>query len=126
MIFDRTLRNIKRIQQVISVLIKYGFEEIVSTTALKRFVPNKRKIRWIRQNRSIFEYNRWERIRMAIEELGPTFVKGAQVLSNRADILPPELIHEFEKLLDQVPAVDADVIKKSLRNREWKEYRGGV
>ena len=51
---------------------------------------------------------------MVIEELGPTFVKGAQMLSNRPDILHADLIIEFEKLQDQVPPEDPATMKKIL------------
>ncbi|MEJ7660994.1 MAG: hypothetical protein WKG07_15935 [Hymenobacter sp.] len=51
----------------------------------------------------MFETTRWERVRLIIEELGPTFIKLAQALSNRADLLPQALIDEFEKLQSNVP-----------------------
>ncbi len=103
MLIDRTVSNINRLTQVINTLAKYSFEDIVTSTALKRFVPTNRQLSWRRQDKLVFEYTRWERIRMVIEELGPTYIKFAQVLSNRPDILPVALIKEFEKLQNQVP-----------------------
>ena len=52
---------------------------------------------------------------MAIEELGPTFVKLGQVLSGRTDMLPPELIAELVKLQDDVPPFDAREVKRTIR-----------
>ena len=52
--------------------------------------------------------SRWDRVRMALEELGPTFVKLGQFASNRPDILPAELIASLEKLQDSVPPFDGD------------------
>jgi len=51
----------------------------------------------------------YERIRLVLEELGPTFVKLGQTFSNREDLLPPELIQELQKLQDRVEVVDMDV-----------------
>ena len=113
---NQTIKNIRRVSDVIKVFVKYGFEEIVTTTALRKFIPQKKKLSWSRSNKSVFEYSRWERIRMVIEELGPTFVKGAQMLSNRPDVLPSELIVEFEKLQDQVPPEDPRIIKKIVEH----------
>jgi len=55
-----------------------------------------------------------ERIRRALEELGPTFVKLGQVLATRVDLFPPEYIVEFEKLQDTVPAVPFDQLRVQL------------
>ncbi|MEM0998671.1 MAG: AarF/ABC1/UbiB kinase family protein [Bacteroidota bacterium] len=90
-------------REVIGVLFKYGFEDVVTHTQLRRFVTRRRRLKWTRRGRPVFEYSRYERIRMAAEELGPTFVKLCQVMSNRQDLLPEELILEFQKLQSNVP-----------------------
>jgi len=51
----------------------------------------------------------YERIRLVLEELGPTFVKLGQTFSNREDLLPPELIRELQKLQDKVETVEMNV-----------------
>jgi ubiquinone biosynthesis protein len=99
----RTIKNIRRLKAVISVLFKYGFEDLVTHSRLRGLVSQKRRLTWQRRGRPVFEYSRWERLRMAAEELGPTFVKLCQVLSNRPDILPEELITELQKLQSNVP-----------------------
>lgn len=99
----RTIQNIRRGREVIGVLFKYGFEDVVTHSQLRRFVSRRRRVKWTRRGRPVFEYSRWERIRMAAEELGPTFVKLCQVMSNRPDLLPEELIFEFQKLQSNVP-----------------------
>ncbi|MGI4734563.1 MAG: ABC1 kinase family protein [Janthinobacterium lividum] len=104
MIFKNTLSNLTRIRQVAEVLLRYGFEDVVTNTPLRRLVSQSRRLRWLENDeRPIFETTRWERIRLIIEELGPTFIKLAQALSNRADLLPQALIDEFEKLQSNVP-----------------------
>ncbi|MGI4871702.1 MAG: ABC1 kinase family protein [Janthinobacterium lividum] len=104
MLFKNTISNLTRIRQVAEVLLRYGFEDVVTTTPLRRLVSQQRRLRWGQaDDRAVFETTRWERIRLIIEELGPTFIKLAQALSNRADLLPQALIDEFEKLQSNVP-----------------------
>ncbi|MCS6981415.1 MAG: AarF/ABC1/UbiB kinase family protein [Flavobacteriales bacterium] len=106
--FNTTWRNLGRLRQIIAVLVKYGFEDLVANSTLRNFVPENLRIRWLRQDKPALQYTRWERIRMAAEELGPTFVKMAQVLSNRPDIIPEPLVKEFEKLQDRVPPFSSE------------------
>ena len=56
-----------------------------------------------------------ERLRLVLEELGPTFVKLGQLLSTRPDLLPPAYIAEFSKLLDAAPPVAPDAITEAIR-----------
>lgn len=99
MFFSTKVKNFQRLQEIISILLKYGFEDVVSTTSLSRFVPIDD---WKRNNKPVLQFSRSERIRMVIEDLGPTFVKFAQTLSNRPDLLPQDLIEELQKLQDNV------------------------
>ena len=121
MISKQTFKNIKRIRKIIKVLMKYGFEDVVVNTPLKKLVPKKIQISWLRQERPVFEYTRWERIRMAFEELGATFIKLAQVLSNRPDMLPEPLIKEFEKLQDNVPPFEFSKVKRIIEQSPGKK-----
>ncbi len=78
--------------------------------------------RWIRRliprttRKKAELHTKWEKMRLVCEELGPTFVKFGQILSNRPDILPAELVREFEKLQDNVPPVPAKVAKDVLES----------
>ncbi|MEM7551876.1 MAG: AarF/ABC1/UbiB kinase family protein [Bacteroidota bacterium] len=121
MIIDKTISNINRIRELINVLIRYGFEDIVASTALKKLVPQSTKISWQRDQRSVFEYTHWERIRLILEELGPTYIKLAQIISNRADIVPEPLIRELEKLQNDVPPFDFEVAKQIIKKEFGKE-----
>ncbi|UZR92829.1 ABC1 kinase family protein [Chondrinema litorale] len=114
MLLDQTVKKSNRIREVIQVLVRYGFEDIVTTTALKRFIPTQNKVNWIRAEKSIFELTRWERIRMVIEELGPTFVKLAQMISNRPELLPTPLVEEFQKLQDKVPPFEGKIAREII------------
>lgn len=106
-----SFKNIGRINEIIGVLVKYGFEDIVVNSTLRNFVSENRRLSWIRDEKPVFEYSRYERIRFAAEELGPTFVKLAQVLSNRPDLVPEGLIKELEKLQDRVSPFSWDEAK---------------
>lgn len=90
------------------MLLKYGFEDIVVNTPLSKLIPQSKRLTWSRHDRSVFEYSRWERVRMVTEDLGATFIKLGQLLSNRPDILPLPLIKEFEKLQNEVPPFPSD------------------
>ena len=96
--------ELKRTKEIIFILAKYGFGDIIETFGIK--VPFKK-------NPNI---SRSERIRKAIEELGPTFIKLAQVLSLRPDLIPLELSKEFEKLQDSVTPVSFNEMKTVLEN----------
>lgn len=89
----------------------------MANTVLQNFVTQNRKITWTRDNKYVLEYTRWERVRMAFEELGATFIKLAQVLSNRPDILPDALLMEFQKLQSDVPPFSV-VELKAIVERE--------
>lgn len=109
-------RSIIRYNQILKVLVKYGFEDWVHHLQkeqkwgfFRRLLP--RSIR-----RHAAEHTKWEMIRLACEELGPTFIKFGQVLSNRPDLVPVELIQEFEKLQDNVPPMDEETARKTVES----------
>lgn len=111
---NTTIRNLGRLRQIMSIFVKYGFEDVIANSTLRNIVPESLRLKWIRQDRPALQYSRFERIRMAAEELGPTFVKLAQVLSNRPDLVPEGLVKEFEKLQDRVPPFDAETAKSII------------
>ncbi|MBO2008040.1 ABC1 kinase family protein [Hymenobacter negativus] len=112
--FKNTISNLSRIRQVAEVLLRYGFEDVVTSTPLRRLVSQSRRLKWQHEDRQVFETTRWERVRLIIEELGPTFIKLAQAMSNRADLLPEALIDEFEKLQSNVPPFDVVLARQII------------
>jgi ubiquinone biosynthesis protein len=102
-LIGRTYRHINRYREIITVLFQHGFGDLITNSQIekyldfgKKFIPNK-KIE------KVSSLSRWERIRIVLEELGPTFIKFGQIMSNRPDILPEPLLIELEKLQDLVP-----------------------
>ncbi|ROH99396.1 ABC1 kinase family protein [Chryseobacterium daecheongense] len=102
--FDKQQRKLKRSARLISVLSKYGFKDM-----LARMNGNKQEDYPHDPDEIISKGTVYERIRLALEELGPTFVKLGQTFSNREDLLPPELIQELQKLQDKVDTVEMNV-----------------
>lgn len=100
--FDKQQRKIKRSAKLISVLSKYGFQDILARIGGEKTPENV-------NDETISSKPVYERIRLAIEELGPTFVKIGQSFSNREDLLPKELTTELQKLQDNVEALDLDI-----------------
>ncbi|HRS90934.1 MAG TPA: AarF/UbiB family protein [Candidatus Marinimicrobia bacterium] len=112
---SRTWRHLKRYNQIISVLIKYGFSDVVDAARKdliarfgEKFVPRSRRNQFSGLSHA-------ERIRRALEELGPTFVKIGQVLSLRPDIIPAEIAAELAKLQDEVSPLPYDVITNVIQ-----------
>ncbi|WP_257213680.1 ABC1 kinase family protein [Sphingobacterium sp. 1.A.4] len=101
-------QKIKRVGQILKILSKHGFDEIISRSNLDRILPDS-FLFWNNHARKIFEDDFNVRIRLAIEELGPTFIKLGQLLSNRPDIIPEDLQSELVKLQDEVPTEPIDI-----------------
>lgn len=101
-LIGRTYRHIQRYREIIIVIAKHGFGDFISKTGIERYVGLGRRLS-AEEKAAGPSPTRWERIRMVLEELGPTFVKFGQVMSNRPDLIPPPLISELIKLQDAVP-----------------------
>ncbi len=113
-------RSFKRYRQVIGVLFKYGFENLLEYLNLAEFIA-----RWARLFRrgkpEISLLSAAERMRLAFEELGPTFVKLGQLLSTRSDIIPKNYIVEFSKLQDMVSAFPYGEVRKEVLSELGQE-----
>ena len=103
--FDKQQKKIKRSAKLLQVISKYGLQDLFS-----RITSNS-------NSDSETAKAGYERLRLALEELGPSFVKLGQSFSNRDDLLPQDLVLELQKLQDRVEVVDMDVrliLEKSL------------
>ena len=100
------ITRLKRYNQIAKVLVKYGFGII-----LDQLYPEVSRPDFLRKKGEHEESIVYTRIRMAIEELGPTFVKLGQMMSTRRELFPPPLIEELLKLTDDVPVLPFQKVK---------------
>src|SRR5690348_15779770 len=110
----RRQRHIARYRQIARVLTQRGLGFLVGVLGLDRFEPFHRG--FLGHPRRATPYTRAEHLRMAIEDLGATFIKIVQILSTRADLLPPEYQAELAKLQDAAPAEPREAIREVIES----------
>lgn len=98
---DKGYRSLKRYRQIVGILIKYGFAEIVDRMNLKVYLQLGKRF-FKKGGAKTIRLSAAQRIRLALEELGPTFIKLGQVLSTRSFLIPADLLDELTKLQDDV------------------------
>ncbi|MDX2495848.1 MAG: AarF/ABC1/UbiB kinase family protein [Desulfuromusa sp.] len=112
---NRNIRSLKRYRQVLGILIKYGFGHIVEQLNIDYYLElGKRIVSLGTASRELERLTQAARFRLALEELGPTFIKFGQILSTRPDIVPTEVLDELQSLQDHIPAVSTDEIKAQI------------
>ncbi len=107
-------RDLGRVHDIAAVLIRYGFGDLVQRLGMARALERAGKVLHLRGQDDIARLEPAARVRRALEELGPTFVKLGQILATRADLFPPDWIAEFGKLQDAAPAVPFEAIRAQL------------
>lgn len=105
------LRNAARLKTIASVFARYGFQNIAERIRLGKFIVE--RISGIDAD----QFSPAERLRMAFEELGPTFVKLGQVLATRPDLIPEDFVEEFKRLHDQVAALPFEQMRSTLEQQ---------
>ncbi len=100
------LKHMRRYREVINILAHHGFGFVLDQLGLIKHA--------VKESGDYYRFSAPERVRMALEELGATFVKLGQLLSLRPDLIPRSVIVELEKLQDMVPPFPADQVKKML------------
>ncbi len=101
----RTIRNTRRFAEIVKVLSKFGFRQLVQDTGLHRLLGGNKEELETPPGNGNENLPRPVRVRMVLEELGPTFIKLGQILSTRPDLIPPEWANEFKKLQDNCQVV---------------------
>ncbi len=120
----KAYRGLRRVRRIVKVFAHYGFWDVVERLGIAtRFEKFSRIFR--KTPPRAFGRTTAERFRLALEELGPAFIKFGQFLSVRSDILPEEWTQELEKLQDQVHPLPLEDILPSLQKelgRKWDEF----
>ncbi len=109
-------RDFGRLRAIAGTLMRYGWGDVARKLGKRSLIG--RAGNWLNSDVSedILKLPPEVRVRLAIQELGPTFVKLGQVLATRPDIFPPNWIAEFSKLQDQVPAVPFEALLPELEH----------
>ena len=111
--FDNRKPDFKRLEEILGILAKYEFIDILKKTGLKTGFS-----RLIRSKGLLEDLNATdpERILLVFEELGTTFIKFGQILSTRPDIVGKDIANELSKLQDRVPPAPFELIKNQIEN----------
>lgn len=105
-------QQLRRIREISTVLVKFGFPDLVARLHLEGTVALGRRLRFWRRREPWG--SKAQRLRQALEELGPTFIKFGQALSTRADLLPEDLVEELSRLQDEVPPLAPGVAEAAI------------
>jgi ubiquinone biosynthesis protein len=97
------VRDFPRLHEIASVLIRYGWGDLVRMLGIAHLLERAGRMLHWRTTSEVSQLDLPVRIRLALTELGPTFVKLGQILATRVDVFPPAWIQEFERLHNQVP-----------------------
>jgi ubiquinone biosynthesis protein len=109
-----TRRVAGRLLEIQRVLVRHGLDELVRATHLYRplrFLFYLQPSTWSERRRG---GSRGERLRLALEELGPIFIKFGQAISTRRDLLPPDVADELAKLQDRVPPFPGSLARATI------------
>ena len=117
----KKLNEIKRSRQITHVIVRYGLDYLIDRSKIDFLLKTRKR------PRNYQKLTMPERLRLALEELGPTFIKFGQILSARPDFFPPAFIKELEKLQDRVPPFSSfcaqKIIEKELNKPLEKLFK---
>ena len=113
-VVGRTYRHLSRYRQILAILFKYGFGDLIELLKIEQYIEVGLQLISRDRRERIEKLSRPQRVRMAFEELGPTYVKLGQILSTRPDLIPARYIEELAKLQDNVPPFDFDDVRATI------------
>jgi len=111
----KSITRLFRLARINYVLVRYNLDEMILTTQWLypfRFLSYFNPFYWTLKNK----YTRGQRLRLALEKLGPIFIKAGQILSTRRDLLPDDIAEELAKLQDRVPPFSGILAQKMIEN----------
>ncbi|MDP1773911.1 MAG: AarF/UbiB family protein [Methylobacter sp.] len=107
-------RDLGRVHDIASVLIRYGFGSFVRGLGVGKALERAGRVLHWQHVEDYVQLDTPQRVRHVLEELGPTFIKLGQILATRVDLFSPQYIAEFEKLQDQVPPIPFEELLPQL------------
>ncbi|MBU3954627.1 MAG: AarF/ABC1/UbiB kinase family protein, partial [Proteobacteria bacterium] len=113
-VVGRTYRNINRYRQILTILFKYGFGNIIDALKIDQYLEIGLNMISRTKPERVERLTQPQRVRLLFEELGPTFIKFGQILSTRPDLIPLHFIFELEKLQDNVPEFPFSEVQQIL------------
>ena len=115
--------HLMRYRQIIGIILKYGFENIIDAMKIGQYIESGLQlIPFVKPHEKVEKLSKNQRIRMALEELGPTFIKMGQVLSSRPDLIPLDLLNELARLQDHVPSFEFEHVKTIITSEFGKSH----
>ncbi|MGJ7910398.1 2-polyprenylphenol 6-hydroxylase [Neobacillus sp. LXY-1] len=109
----KRIRHIGRSRDIVYAFTRHGFGYIMKELGILDILSVPRRL-FVEGNKTIANKSTGERIRLFLEELGPTFIKIGQIASTRPDIIPEDIIQELIKLQDQVPPFSFNEVKEII------------
>jgi ubiquinone biosynthesis protein len=121
------MRELPRLHEIASVFIRHGLGDFVQRIGIAGVLERAGRLLQFGPAGESVKLDQASRVRMALEELGPTFVKLGQVMATRVDLFPPRWIAELEKLHAQVPPVPLEALlpelERSLGRSPFEVFR---
>jgi ubiquinone biosynthesis protein len=115
-----TYKNLKRSRKIVGVFVKHGMGYFFDLPQVEKYLNFSGKVLFGKKDLKTAKLTLPARLRVALEELGPTFIKLGQVVSTRPDLVDPELIEELSKLQDKVNPISTEIIKKQIEKELGK------
>lgn len=111
-----TYRSLQRLRGIVVIFMRHGLYSLMERVHLHLLIPLHRRIRKkiISEKKEVLSTP--ERLRLAFEELGPTFIKLGQLIASRPDLVPEDISEEFVKLLDEVPPFPYEDVKRVVED----------
>ncbi|MFC9655378.1 2-polyprenylphenol 6-hydroxylase [Bacillus subtilis] len=108
--FEKRIRHFQRYRDIVASFSRNGFGFLIKELGLLELLSLPKRL-FVEDYPEIHTKTLGERVRLFLEELGPTFVKMGQIASTRQDLIPADIIHELEKLQDRVPPFSFQEVK---------------